>query len=140
MPGPMILEHQGLHHAIASGLNVNVLILDTLPYTARNTSDPNRRKHDIGLYAMNYGGVYVASVAIYSSYAQVLQALVEADKFNGPSVVLGYLPYTTEESTALDLLKETKLAVDSGYWPLYRWDPSKEAARQRTIFLSTRMP
>ena len=131
------LGASGLHHAIASGLNVNVLILDTLPYTARNTSDPNRRKHDIGLYAMNYGGVYVASVAIYSSYAQVLQALVEADKFNGPSVVLAYLPYTTEESTALDLLKETKLAVDSGYWPLYRWDPSKEAAGKEPFSLDS---
>ena len=131
------LGASGLHHAIASGLNVNVLILDTLPYTARNTSDPNRRKHDIGLYAMNYGGVYVASVAIYASYAQVLQAVVEADKFNGPSVVLAYLPYTTEESTALDLLKETKLAVDSGYWPLYRWDPSKEAAGKEPFSLDS---
>jgi sulfite reductase (NADPH) hemoprotein beta-component len=131
------LGASGLHHAIASGLNVNVLILDTLPYTARNTSDPNRRKHDIGLYAMNYGGVYVASIAIYSSYAQVLQALVEADKFNGPSVVLAYLPYKTEESTALDLLKETKLAVDSGYWPLYRWDPSKEAAGKEPFSLDS---
>jgi len=131
------LGASGLHHAIASGLNVNVLILDTLPYTGRNTSDPSRRKHDIGLYAMNYGGVYVASIAIYSSYAQVLQALVEADKFNGPSVVLAYLPYTTEESTALDLLKETKLAVDSGYWPLYRWDPSKEAAGEEPFSLDS---
>lgn len=131
------LGASGLHHAIASGLDVNVLILDTLPYTARNTSDPNRRKHDIGLYAMNYGGVYVASVAIYSSYAQVLQALVEADKFNGPSVVLAYLPYETEQSTALDLLKETKLAVDSGYWPLYRWDPSKEAAGKEPFSLDS---
>ncbi len=131
------LGASGLHHAIASGLNVNVLILDTLPYTARNTSDPNRRKHDAGLYAMNYGDVYVASVAVYSSYAQVLQALVEADKFHGPSVVLAYLPYTTEESAALDLLKETKLAVDSGYWPLYRWDPSKEAAGKEPFSLDS---
>ena len=131
------LGSSGLHHAIASGLNVNVLILDTLPYTARNTSDPNRRKHDIGLYAMNYGNVYVASIAVYSSYAQVLQALVEADRFDGPSVVLAYLPYTTEESTALDLLKETKLAVDSGYWPLYRWDPSKDAVGKEPFSLDS---
>ena len=131
------LGASGLHHAIASGLNVNVLILDTLPYTARNTLDPNRRKHDIGLYAMNYGNAYVASVAVYSSYAQVLQALVEADRFDGPSVVLAYLPYTTEESTALDLLKETKLAVDSGYWPLYRWDPSKDAAGKEPFSLDS---
>jgi sulfite reductase (NADPH) hemoprotein beta-component len=86
---------------------------------------------------MNYGGVFVASVAVYSSYAQVLQALVEADKFDGPSIVLAYLPYTTEDSTALDLLKETKLAVDSGYWPLYRWDPSKEAAGKEPFSLDS---
>ncbi|KAJ7756780.1 hypothetical protein DFH07DRAFT_471958 [Mycena maculata] len=120
------LGASGLHHAIASGLNVNVLILDTLPYSARNSADPNRRKHDVGLYAMNHGDVYVASVAVYSSYSQVLQSLIEADKFNGPSVVLAYLPYETESASALDVLKETKVAVDTGYWPLYRWDPSKE--------------
>jgi sulfite reductase (NADPH) hemoprotein beta-component len=131
------LGASGLHHAIASGLNLNVLVLDTLPYTARNTSDPSRRKHDIGLYAMNHGDVYVASVAVYSSYGQVLQALVEADKFDGPSVVLAYLPYTTEDSPALDLLKETKLAVDSGYWPLYRWDPGKEAIGKEPFSLDS---
>ncbi|KAH9036346.1 sulfite reductase subunit beta [Lactarius pseudohatsudake] len=131
------LGASGIHHTIVSGLNLNTLILDTLPYTARNSSDHSRRKTDIGLYAMNYGGVFVASVAVYSSYAQVLQALVEADKFDGPSVVLAYLPYTTEDSTALDLLKETKLAVDSGYWPLYRWDPSKEAAGKEPFSLDS---
>ncbi|KAI0255867.1 sulfite reductase subunit beta [Lactifluus subvellereus] len=131
------LGSSGLHHAIASGLDVNVLILDTLPYTTRNTSDPGRRKHDIGLYAMNHGDVYVASVAVYSSYAQVLQALVEADKFEGPSIVLAYLPYATEDTVALDLVKETKLAVDSGYWPLYRWDPSKEAIGKEPFSLDS---
>ncbi|KZT27745.1 sulphite reductase hemo protein, beta subunit [Neolentinus lepideus HHB14362 ss-1] len=120
------LGASGLHHAIASGLNVNVLVVDTTPYSARHTADPHRRKQDVGLYAMNHGDVYVASVAVYSSYAQVLQALVEADKFNGPSVVLAYLPYVSEDVAALEVLKETKNAVDAGYWPLYRWDPSKE--------------
>ncbi|KAJ6513778.1 hypothetical protein C8R47DRAFT_1173199 [Mycena vitilis] len=120
------LGASGLHHAIASGLNINVLILDTLPYSARNSADPTRRKHDVGLYAMNHGDVYVASVAVYSSYSQVLQSLIEADRFNGPSVVLAYLPYQSESASALDVLKETKIAVDTGYWPLYRWDPSKE--------------
>jgi sulfite reductase (NADPH) hemoprotein beta-component len=120
------LGSSGLHHVIASGLDINILILDTLPYSSRNTVDPHRRKHDVGLYAMNHGDVYVASVAVFSSYSQVLQAIIEADKFKGPSVVLAYLPYTNEYTPAIDILKETKLAVDSGYWPLYRWDPSKE--------------
>ncbi|KAF7311627.1 Flavodoxin-like domain-containing protein [Mycena kentingensis (nom. inval.)] len=120
------LGASGLHHAIASGLNVNILILDTLPYSKRNNGDPNRRKHDVGLYAMNHGDVYVASVAVYSSYSQVLQSLIEADRFGGPSIVLAYLPYENESASALDVLKETKVAVDTGYWPLYRWDPSKD--------------
>ena len=120
------LGASGLHHAIASKLNINILLLDTVPYSTRSSTDPTRRKHDVGLYAMNHGDVYVASVAVYSSYSQVLHALIEADRFNGPSVVLAYLPYQTEDDPALSLLKETKLAVDTGYWPLYRWDPSKE--------------
>ncbi|TFK74905.1 hypothetical protein BDN72DRAFT_832618 [Pluteus cervinus] len=120
------LGSSGLHHTIASGLNVNILILETTPYTTRHLADPHRRKHDVGLYAMNHGDVYVASVAIYSSYSQVLQALLEADQYDGPSVVLAYLPYHDEQAIALDLLKETKLAVDAGYWPLYRWNPGKE--------------
>lgn len=124
------LGASGLHHLIASGANVNLLLLDTTPYTLRDTSPNSRIKKDAGLYAMNHGDVYVASVAIYSSYGQVLQALVEADKFNGPSVILAYLPYefpsATEHTSALTVLKETKLAVDAGYWPLYRWNPAKE--------------
>ncbi|KAH9888942.1 sulfite reductase subunit beta [Cubamyces lactineus] len=120
------LGASGLHHAIASRLNVNILLLDTTPYTTRNSVDPHRRKQDVGLYAMNHGDVYVASTAVYSSYSQVLQSIMEADRYNGPSVVLAYLPYNTEQTPALEILKETKLAVDSGYWPLYRWNPAKE--------------
>ena len=131
------LGASGLHHAIASGLNINILILDTLPYSSRNNVDPHRRKQDVGLYAMNHGDVFVASVAVFSSYAQVLQSLAEADRFEGPSVVLAYLPYQSEETSALDILKETKLAVDSGYWPLYRWDPSKEKAGREPFSLDS---
>ncbi|KAJ9104144.1 hypothetical protein QFC19_004128 [Naganishia cerealis] len=121
------LGASGLHHAIASGKNINMLIIDTVPYTERGSKEANKRKKDIGLYAMNYGDVYVASVAVYSSYTQVLQALIAADAYPGPSVVLAYLPYgTNENASALEVLKETKLAVDNAYWPLYRWDPSQE--------------
>ena len=123
------LGASGLHHLIASSLNVNLLLLDTLPYTQRDSSPTARLKKDAGLYAMNRGNVFVASVAVYSSYAQVLQALVEADRYPGPSVVLAYLPYEFpggSDMGALQVLKETKLAVDAGYWPLYRWDPAKE--------------
>lgn len=118
------LGNSGVHHVLASGENVNMLVIDSTPYSERAASDAARRKKDIGLYAMNYGHAYVASVAVYSSYTQVLQAMIEADRFQGPSVILAYLPYSKEDDSALTVLQETKKAVDIGYWPLYRWDPT----------------
>jgi sulfite reductase (NADPH) hemoprotein beta-component len=117
------LGNSGVHHVLASGENVNMLIIDSQPYSERTAADAARRKKDIGLYAMNFGNAYVASVAVYSSYTQVLEAMIEADKFEGPSVVLAYLPYEKENDSPLTVLQETKKAVDVGYWPLYRWDP-----------------
>ncbi|KAH6855596.1 hypothetical protein B0I37DRAFT_322240 [Chaetomium sp. MPI-CAGE-AT-0009] len=120
------LGNSGVHHVLASGENVNLLIIDSTPYSERAAADANRRKKDIGLYAMNFGNAYVASTAVYSSYTQVLQAMDEADKFNGPSIVLAYLPYFGEHDSPLTVLQETKKAVDIGYWPLYRWNPENE--------------
>ncbi|RYO82533.1 hypothetical protein DL762_006556 [Monosporascus cannonballus] len=120
------LGNSGVHHVLASGENVNLLIIDSTPYSERAAADAARRKKDIGLYAMNFGNAYVASTAVYSSYTQVLQAMAEADKFNGPSVVLAYLPYFGEHDSPLTVLQETKKAVDLGYWPLYRWNPENE--------------
>ncbi|KAJ5488795.1 Sulfite reductase subunit beta [Penicillium diatomitis] len=121
------LGNSGVHHVLASGANVNMLIIDSQPYSERTASDPTRRKKDIGLYAMNLGNAYVASTAVYSSYTQVLQAMAEAEQFDGPSVVVAYLPYHQENDSALTVLQETKKAVDLGYWPLYRWNPANEA-------------
>lgn len=120
------LGNSGVHHVLASGANVNMLIIDSQPYSERTAADPTRRKKDIGLYAMNFGNAYVASTAVYSSYTQVLQAMAEAEQFNGPSVVVAYLPYHQENDSALTVLQETKKAVDLGYWPLYRWNPTNE--------------
>ncbi|KAI1443660.1 sulphite reductase hemo protein, beta subunit [Annulohypoxylon stygium] len=120
------LGNSGVHHVLASGENVNMLIIDSTPYSERAAADAERRKKDIGLYAMNFGNAYVASTAVYSSYTQVLQAMLEADQFNGPSVVLAYLPYFGEQDSPLTVLQETKKAVDLGYWPLYRWNPENE--------------
>ncbi|RPA72383.1 sulfite reductase-like protein subunit beta [Ascobolus immersus RN42] len=117
------LGNSGVHHVLASGKNVNMLIIDSTPYSEHAKQDAARRKKDVGLYAMNYGNAYVASVAVYSSYTQVLHALIEAEKFDGPSVVLAYLPYHGESDSPLAILQETKKAVDIGYWPLYRWNP-----------------
>lgn len=120
------LGNSGVHHVLASGENVNMLIVDSTPYSERAAQDAARRKKDIGLYAMNFGNAYVASVAVYSSYTQVLQAMLEAEAFQGPSVVMAYLPYNNEQDNPLTVLQETKKAVDLGYWPLYRWDPKAE--------------
>lgn len=120
------LGNSGVHHVIASGANVNMLIIDSQPYTERAAADATRRKKDIGLYAMNFGNAYVASVAVYGSYTQVLEAMIEADKFEGPSVVVAYLPYYKEDDSPLTVLRETKKAIDLGYWPLYRWNPYNE--------------
>lgn len=123
------LGSSGVHNLITSGKNINMLIIDSEPYQdkAAGRSSNGYRKKDVGLYAINYGNVYVASVAIYSSYTQVLQAFIEAEKFNGPSIVLAYLPYNKETDNTLSILQETKKAVDSGYWPLYRYNPSIES-------------
>lgn len=120
------LGNSGIHHVLASGANVNMLIIDSQPWSERAATDSTRRKKDIGLYAMNFGNAYVASVAVYSSYTQVLEAMIEADKFEGPSVVVAYLPYNKESDSPLTVLQETKKAVDLGYWPLYRWNPYNE--------------
>lgn len=114
----------GVHSVIALGQNINMLVIDSEPFADKKVD--GFRKKDIGLYAMNYGGVYVALVAIYSLYTQVLQALIEAEKFNGPSVVLAYLPYNKLTDLTLTVLQETKKAVDLGHWPLYRYNPSLE--------------
>ncbi|EWC45407.1 hypothetical protein DRE_00806 [Drechslerella stenobrocha 248] len=120
------LGNSGVHHVLASGKNINMLIIDSQPYSEKVVHDASRRKKDIGLYAMNFGNAYVASVAVYSSYTQVLHALIEAEEFDGPSVVLAYLPYNREDESPLTILQETKKAVDIGYWPLYRWNPTRE--------------
>lgn len=131
------LGNSGVHHVLASGANVNMLIIDSEPYSERAKADANRRKKDIGLYAMNFGNAYVASVAVYGSYTQVLEAMLEADKFDGPSVVLAYLPYNKENDSALTVLQETKKAIDLGYWPLYRWNPANEAKGEPTFSLDS---
>ncbi|RLN52299.1 hypothetical protein BBJ29_002365 [Phytophthora kernoviae] len=115
----------GVHQVLASGENVNLLILDTEPM---NSVSKSNRKRDLGLYAMQYGNAYVASVALYDSYSQVLRALNEADAFNGPSIVLAYAP------NAINMEQETKEAVSSGYWPLYRYNPLLEEVEGEKAF------
>ncbi|KAI8915424.1 sulfite reductase [Powellomyces hirtus] len=134
--------NSGVHHVISSKEDINMLVLDTQPYSEKIApTQQDKRKKDIGLYAMQYGSAYVASVAINSSYAQVVRAFMEADAYPGPSVVLAYAPKISKTgkgvSVPLAMLKETKIAVDSGYWPLYRWNPSLDAAGQEPFALDS---
>ncbi|KAI7900993.1 thiamine diphosphate-binding protein [Cokeromyces recurvatus] len=122
------LGQSGVHHVISQGENVNLLIIDTLPHSIQHHEQQQQRKKDIGLYAMNFGKVYVASVALYASYTGVLNALMEADAYPGPSVILAYLPKQDEMNLdPIFTLKETKISVDNGAWPLYRWNPALES-------------
>ncbi|ODV83865.1 hypothetical protein CANARDRAFT_9155 [[Candida] arabinofermentans NRRL YB-2248] len=108
-----------LHLALQNRHNVKLLIIDS-----DSSINVKQGKKNIGLYCMNYGNSYVSSVALYSSYTQTLSAILEADSFNyGVAVVLAYLPHYENH---LDILKETKKQVDTGYWPLYRYNPFLE--------------
>ena len=127
----------GIHHLLKSGANVNTLIIDSEPYSEKNTLNVENRKKDIGLYAMNFGNAYVASVAVYSSYTQVMHAMIEAQQFDGPSIVLAYFPFSSELDSPLKILQDTKVAVDSGYWPLYRWSPSSTPSRHPIFYLDS---
>lgn len=81
-------------------------------------------KKNLGLFAMNYKNAYVASIAIYSLYTQALTSFIEANQYSkGPAIVLAYLP---KSNSHLEMLKETKKSVDTGYWPLYRFNPTIE--------------
>ena len=116
----------GLQTLLSTGVDCNILVIDTAPYPAPRTA---QRKKDIGLYALNYGNAYVASVAVYGDYSQTVRAVVEAERFKGPSVVMAYLPGGEDDSAmALEVLKSTKQAMESGFWGLYRYDPSKPDA------------
>lgn len=116
------LGNSGLYNVLRSKRNVNMLIIDSTPQSELSTT--RQRKKDIGLFAMGFHDVYVASVAVYASYTQLLQAFIEAEAFDGPSVVVAYLPYfDASKDDALAVLQETKRAVDTGYWPLYRYNP-----------------
>jgi sulfite reductase (NADPH) hemoprotein beta-component len=129
------LASSGLHHALVSGLDINLLVYETQPSPFSPLAQKQReRKKDLALYALNLGDVYVSSVAVYADYAGVINAMREAEDFSGPSLVLAYLPWgekedgalvgETEKAGPLERLRETKRAVSGGWWPLFRWNPS----------------
>jgi pyruvate-ferredoxin/flavodoxin oxidoreductase len=133
------IGYGGLDHVLASGKNVNVLVLDTEVYsnTGGQASKSTPRgavakfaaagktmpKKDLGLIAMTYGNIYVAKVAMGANDLQTLKAFIEAEAYNGPSLIIAYshcIAHGIDMSTGM---KNQKAAVDSGHWPLFRYNP-----------------
>ncbi len=139
------IDFGGLDHVLASGRNVNILVLDTEVYSntggQASKSTPRgaaakfastgkaTKKKDLGLLAQAYGDVYVAQVALGANETQTVRAILEAAAWPGPSLILAYstcIAHGIEMSTSMS---HQKAAVTSGYWPLYRFHPSPAAGR-----------
>ncbi|MCM2250343.1 MAG: thiamine pyrophosphate-dependent enzyme, partial [Geothrix sp.] len=135
------IGYGGLDHVLASGRNVNVLVLDTEVYSntggQASKSTPmgagakfamagkSMPKKDLGMIAMTYGGIYVAKVAFGFRDAQTVKAFQEAESYNGPSLILAYSHCIAHGYDLAHGCDQQKLAVDSGHWPLFRFDPRR---------------
>src|SRR5581483_5010795 len=133
------IGYGGLDHVLASGRNVNVLVLDTEVYsnTGGQMSKSTPRgavakfaaggkptaKKDLAMLAMTYGSIYVARVAMGASDSQTVKAFLEAEAFDGPSLIIAYSPCIAHGYDLMYGLDQQKAAVASGYWPLFRYDP-----------------
>ncbi|MBO7544717.1 MAG: pyruvate:ferredoxin (flavodoxin) oxidoreductase, partial [Bacteroidales bacterium] len=152
------IGYGGLDHVLASGQNVNVLVLDTEVYSntggqsSKSTpagaiakfaaSGKRIRKKDLGMMAMSYGYVYVAQVAMGASPVQYFNAIKEAEAYDGPSLIIAYSPCINHGLRAGMGLsqKEEKLAVDCGYWHLYRYNPALEGTDKNPFTLDSKEP
>ncbi len=150
------IGYGGLDHVLASGLNINVLVLDSEVYS--NTggqaskatqlgavakfaiSGKGVRKKDLGMMAMSYGYVYVASTALGANKQQYLNALIEAEAYAGPSLIICYCPCINHGLDMSKSVEEEKLAVDCGYWPLYRYNPQLAKEGKNPFKLESKAP
>jgi len=146
----------GLDHVLASGRNVNVLVLDTEVYsnTGGQASKSTPRgavakfaargkataKKDLGLLAMAYGNVYVAHVAMGANDQQTLHAFLEAEAYDGPSLIIAYSHCIAHGIEMGRGLTQQKLAVQTGYWPLYRYNPDLLAEGKPALILDSKEP
>ncbi len=152
------IGYGGLDHVIASGEDVNILVLDTEVYSntggqaSKSTpagavakfaaSGKKIRKKDLGMMAMSYGYVYVAQVAMGSNNAQYFKAIKEAEAYPGPSLIIAYSPcinHGLRDGMGKTQL-ETKHAVEAGYWHLYRFNPLLEAEGKNPFTLDSKEP
>ncbi len=150
------IGYGGLDHVLASGRNVNILVLDTEVYsnTGGQASKSTPRaavakfamggkglpKKDLGLIAMSYGYVYVARVAMGANDQQTLRALLEAESYDGPSLVIAYSPCIAHGYDLARSLDQAKLAVQSGHWPMYRYDPRLAEQGQNPLIIESKEP
>ena len=150
------IGYGGLDHVLASGEDVNVLVLDTEVYSntggQSSKSTPTgsvakfaaagkrTKKKDLGMMAMSYGYVYVAQVAMGANQAQLLKAITEAEAYHGPSLIICY---STCINHGIDMSKgqlETKKAVETGYWQLYRYNPELTEEGKNPFTLDSKDP
>ena len=150
------IGYGGLDHVLASGRNVNILVLDTEVYsnTGGQASKSTPRaavakfamggkglpKKDLGLIAMSYGYVYVARVVMGANDQQTLRALIEAESYDGPSLIIAYSPCIAHGYDMAKSLEQAKLAVQSGHWPMYRYDPRLAEQGQNPLVIESKEP
>jgi len=150
------IGYGGLDHVLASGRNVNVLVLDTEVYsnTGGQASKATPRgavakfaaggkqvgKKDLAMMAVSYGSVYVARVAMGSSDMHTLKAFQEAEAFHGPSLIIAYSHCIAHGYDLAFGMEQQKAAVNSGYWPLFRFNPDLVAQNKNPFQLDSRAP
>ncbi len=146
----------GLDHVIAQGKNVNILVMDTEVYS--NTGGqmskatglgavakfaaagrPNPKK-DLGMMAMGYGNVYVAQIAMGANDTQTLKAILEAEAYDGPSVIIAYSHCIAHGYDMAKGMEHQQMAVDSGHWPLYRYNPENVKEGKNPLKLDSKAP
>jgi pyruvate-ferredoxin/flavodoxin oxidoreductase len=150
------IGYGGLDHVLASGKDVNILVLDTEVYS--NTGGQASKatalgavakfamggkatpKKDLGRIAMQYGNVYVAQIAMGASDSQTLKAFLEAESFPGPSLIIAYSHCIAHGIDMAKGLTQQRLATDSAYWPLYRYDPRLQAQKKNPFQLDSKPP
>jgi pyruvate-ferredoxin/flavodoxin oxidoreductase len=150
------IGYGGLDHVLASGRNVNVLVLDTEVYS--NTGGQSSKatplgavakfaaggkhtpKKDLGLLAMSYGHIYVAQVAMGANDGQTVKAFLEAEAHPGPSLIIAYSHCIAHGIDMTKGLHQQKLATECGYWPLYRFDPALKAEGKNPLQLDSAAP
>lgn len=148
----------GLDHVLASGENVNILVMDTEVYSntggqsSKSTptaavakfaaSGKKVRKKDLGLMAISYGYVYVAQIALGSNMNHALKAIMEAESYDGPSLIIAYAPCINHgiKSGMGTSIMEEKKAVDAGYWHLYRYNPLLKEEGKNPFILDSKEP